>query len=597
MAAINAVQDQEVTFLSGVTASGTAAPISYGTWNYDSPATYGSGPGENYTAKFGPSTAGTGATITYTFDLASNWTASEKAAFAAAAHLWSAVANITFIESTPGTAQVLLARSTDESATGGQDSFTAAVTGTSQLGVARSGVIAIDTTVAGFGPIGSTLSNYGGFPYTVLIHEWGHVLGLGHAGPYNEGDVSAVPYTSVDNRSWSLMSYNDAPYNWGVAPGDNGLFYDRSPTSWMPLDILAIQRLYGVAVNTPLSGGQTYGFHSNIAGDIAKFFDFAINTRPVVTLWNKGINNSLDLSSTSLPSTIDLHDGAFSSVLGLEGNVAIAFGTKIDTAITGSGADKITGNDDSDVIIGGANADSIMGGSGNDHLYGGGMVVIANDGADTIDGGGGGDYIQGNAGDDLLRGGDGSDRIQGGQGSDSIEGGTGNDSINGNLGNDVIDGGEGNDSLRGGQGADSISGSAGDDILLGDLGADTLVGGAGADVLTGGADSDVFSFAMGDAIVLNGMTDVITDFSDGVDRIHLPMTISTILHGSAYVDFLGASIAAAQTLRSIGDFGNVDVLAVGSDTYIFYTSSGSAAVEAIKLAAFPAALITAADFV
>ena len=98
MASINSVQDQEVTFISGVDSAGRAASISFGTWNYDFPPTYDGGPGNNFTVKFGPATSGTGATITYAFDVASNWTVDEKGAFVATAKLWSAVANITFVD-------------------------------------------------------------------------------------------------------------------------------------------------------------------------------------------------------------------------------------------------------------------------------------------------------------------------------------------------------------------------------------------------------------------------------------------------------------------------------------------------------------------
>ena len=64
----------------------------------------------------------------------------------------------------------------------------------------------------------------------------------------------------------------------------------------MPLDILAAQALYGAPTSTPLSGGQTFGFHSNITGPSGIFFDFTQNTNPILTLWDSGSNNTLDLS-------------------------------------------------------------------------------------------------------------------------------------------------------------------------------------------------------------------------------------------------------------------------------------------------------------
>ena len=607
MASINSIQDSEVSYITGIAANGTLVGQSFWTWNEDNPATYD--PATNYTAKFGAASAGTGATISYAFDPASSWSDVERGAFAATAALWSAVANVTFIQSTPFAANVLLSRGSDGSASGGQNRFFPGTTGTLVTGIATKASIEIDTSIAGFGPLGAAFSEYGGYPYSTLLHEWGHVLGLGHGGPYDESlDFAATPRSSFDTRAWTVMSYNDpdlyGDFFWGTSRSSNGQFYGNSPTTPMPLDIVAMQRIYGTAINTPLSGGQTFGFHSNVDGPIAKFFDFNQNSRPVVTLWDKGLNNTLDLSGFSSGSNVDLHDGAFSSVAGMTNNVAIAYGTRIDTAITGPGADTISGNDNSDVILGGAGADSISGGSGNDHLYGAAAVAVPGDGKDTISGGNGGDYLQGNADDDMLNGGGGSDRIQGGQGNDNIAGAAGNDSVNGNLGNDSIDGGDGNDSLRGGQGADSISGGAGEDLLLGDISSDSLTGGGGIDIMTGGPEDDVFAFATGDARFAtggasSGQTDVITDFTDGVDRIHMDFGVpAAVLHAGAFGGFTDAATAAQMLLNAQSGASDVAALRVGSDTYVFYDPAPSAPLEAFRLQGFadPDA-VTSADFV
>lgn len=604
MASINSVQQAETTFISGIDASGLLAGQSYWTWNSDSPATYD--PAQNYTAKFGAATVGSGTTITYSFDPGSNWTEVERSAFASTASLWSAVANVRFVQSSTGGA-VTITRGTDDGASGGQDSFFAGTTGTPNIGRATRGSIEVDTSTPGFGPLGSTFSEYRGYPYTTLVHEWGHVLGLGHGGPYDESlGLGSPGYTSFDTLAWTIMSYNDptSEYSWGTSRASNGLLYANTPVTPMPLDIVAIQRMYGVAVDTPLSGGQTYGFNSNITGPIAKYFDFTQNSRPIVTLWNKGDGNTLDVSGFTAPSTIDLHDGAFSSVAGLRNDIAIAYGTRIDTAITGPGNDTITGNDNGNVILGGAGGDSIIGGSGNDHLYGAAARAVTGDGADRITGGAGNDYLQGNAGDDRLDGGAGSDRIQGGQGNDAIIGDAGNDSVNGNLGNDSIDGGDGNDLLRGGQDGDSIVGGAGNDILMGDLGTDTLAGGTGIDLLTGGADADLFVFAAGDAAfatsgTLAYMTDMITDFADGIDHIRLGSGIpSSIGYDHGQFDTLAAGAAAAQTLLNSGaGFSDAAVLRVGGDLYLFYDPGASAPIEAIKIAGlFDPGSIGLADF-
>ena len=604
MASINSVQNQQVTYLSGVTSEGVIAAESFWSWDSNEPATYSA---PSFQGKWGERTAGTPAQIGYAFDTASNWTTTEKAAFISAMDLWAAVANVTFTQVAEGTAVnsgLLFQRNSDESASGGADSLLLGTIGSTRLGQIQAASISIDASSDSFGPLGASLSTDGGHPWLTIIHELGHSLGLGHGGPYNVDDVEQGLYGIYDSLPWTLMSYNDEggsgdgqAYAWGTVTQD-GFVYQRVPTTWMPLDIVAIQRLYGVAANTPLSGGQTYGFNSNITGNIAKFFDFNINAKPIITLWNKGVGNTLDVSGFSQGSTINMADGTFSSVAGLVNNIAIAYGTSIGTVITGPGADIITANNSSNDVLGGAGADSISGGSGNDHLYGGGRAPVPGDGADTINAGAGSDYLQGNAGDDRLDGGDGSDRVQGGQGNDSIVGGVGNDSVNGNLGNDMIDGGADNDSLRGGQGSDSIVGGAGSDILLGDLGADTLAGGTGLDLLTGGGDGDVFNFATGEA-TFTSLTDIITDFADGADRIHMGFGVpSQVLYGAAFNDFASAAAGAQALLDGQVGFSDVAVLSVGGDSYIFYDPGPASALEAFKLAAFAnSAAITAADFI
>lgn len=602
MASINTVQNQQVTYIAGVTSSGTVASESFWTWAYDTPPTYTN----NFQSKWGAGTAGTPGTITYAFQAASNWTATEKAGFVATMDLWSAIANVTFTEvseSSASSSGVLIERNNNASASGGGERFFPGTIGTTNLGRTTAGGISIDADSDDFGPIGASLGTFGGFPWLTLVHEVGHVLGLGHGGPYNVDDVEENVYGIYDSLPWTIMSYNDEgtsgdgqSYTWGTVQ-QGGFIYQNVPTTWMPLDIVAVQRLYGVAANTPLSGGQTYGFNTNITGNIAKFFDFTQNTRPIITLWNKGVGNTLDVSGFSQNATINMNDGEFSSVGGSINNIAIAFGTRIDQVIAGSGADMITANNNSNDVLGGAGADVINGGTGNDHLYGGGRTAVAGDGADTISAGAGGDYLQGNAGDDQLDGGSGSDRIQGGQGNDNIVGGTGNDTTNGNLGNDTIAGNDGNDSLRGGQGNDSIAGGADNDVVLGDLGTDTLSGGTGIDFFTGGGDADLFVFANGDATFatfgnLANMTDAITDFVDGTDRIDLAFLAGPVTQGGSFATFSAAASAADQMLSA----GNnaVIVTSVANDTYLFYENG---LLEAIKLTGFTnAAAITAADF-
>jgi Ca2+-binding RTX toxin-like protein len=60
-----------------------------------------------------------------------------------------------------------------------------------------------------------------------------------------------------------------------------------------------------------------------------------------------------------------------------------------------------------------------------------------------------------------------------------------------------------------------LRGDAGADRLLGGGGSDRINGGAGGDRLAGGVGADVFAFRSG------GGRDLVTDFSDGPDRLDL----------------------------------------------------------------------------
>jgi serralysin len=597
---INSTQDQEVTFISGVTAQKTIAATSFWTWNDNLPATYSS---TSFEAKWGAPQAGAGGSLTVAFDVGSNWTATEQAAFTAAMHLWSAEANITFniVPQAQGAA-VLISRVSDGTATGGMSLVDTGDIGSTHLGSAISGSIKIDTSKGGFGPIGASFGTAGGYPWDTILHELGHVIGLGHGGAYDNGTTATSPqYTSYDNTAWSLMSYNFAPdvsgqYVWGSSGG-----YARSPLTPMPLDIAAAQRIYGAPTNTPLSGGQVFGFHTNIAGDIAQFFDFTINTKPVITLFDTGVGNTLDASGFTVGSTIDLHDGAFSSVAALVNNLAIAYGTRIDTAIGGSGGDHLTANDNSDVLMGGSGGDTLTGGVGNDHIYGNMATSVqgATDSADVINAGDGSNYVNGNAGNDTISAGNGTNRLYGGAGDDQITiTGVGVGHINGNLGDDLLAVSGGVNDLHGGQGNDTIKPTGGNNQSFGEAGNDVIWGGTGIDHMTGGAGADLFVLSGNSN---SGTWDEILDFTDGTDKFHMDTVgggLPVVLHaGQSFADEASAAAYAQNAFAGAGS-SEAAALQVGADTYLFYTTSslGSSIDAVVKLDGINAGTIDQGDF-
>src|SRR5207253_106162 len=102
-----------------------------------------------------------------------------------------------------------------------------------------------------------------------------------------------------------------------------------------------------------------------------RYFDFTINTHPVITIWDGGTGNTLDLSGFSANATINVAPGTFSSCNGEVNNLGIAEGTIIETVIGGSGNDVIFGTWVGNTLMGAAGDDALYGEGGLNHLIGG----------------------------------------------------------------------------------------------------------------------------------------------------------------------------------------------------------------------------------
>lgn len=406
------------------------------------------------------------------------------------------------------------------------------------------------------------------YTFQTFIHEIGHAIGLGHAGPYN-GSADYGIDNVYQNDTWqrTVMSY---------FPQDNfGGASFRFVLSPMMADILAVQDMYG-ARTTTRSGDTVYGFNSN-AGAV---FDFSLySTAPAFTIFDSSGNDALDCSRYSRRQLLDLAPGAFSDVGGYFGNVAISLDAAIENAIGGAGNDTILGNDLDNVLTGNRGSDHLDGGRGFDfaaYAFATGEVAVnlANhassgaDGADTLDdiegiiGSRFDDTLIGDAGANIFRALAGNDKLGGGAGEDSIFGASGrdaisgngsndtlkgeaeNDTLNGGGQNDVLDGGTGRDILKGGDGNDSLFGRASHDMLLGEAGNDTLDGSSGNDTLAGGAGAD--SFAFNQALVPTNL-DTITDFAVVDDRIVLNKAIFTgLAPGTLAAEAFNTGAAATQ---------------------------------------------------
>jgi Ca2+-binding RTX toxin-like protein len=567
---VPAAFESEVTYISGVTSAAKVAATSFGAWQANDPATYK--PNLANVAKWGGTTLSTdgtpGGNVTFKFDAGSNWNTAEQNAFIAGLHLWSAEANISFSEvSSSSSADVTFTRGTDGKAN--TSGFPNSNIGAGAEVNPGAITISIDTS-GGFGPLGDpsqsdTFSRKGEVPYSTIIHEEGHMLGLGHGGPYNSGDGITASFAArqssiYDNRLWTTMSYIDpadatakdfAGYTvtgtqWGNTlsstgqlgikdPVDSLIYSDMRPTTPMMLDILAVQRIYGLPTSGPLAnGGQHFGFNTNIPGDVGDFFNFNINKNPILTIWDGGANNVLDLSGFTADSTVSLLAGGFSSVNGQTNNIVIALGTVIDKAIGGSGKDTITGNDHSNVLDGGAGIDTLIGGLGNDgyivdsasdvviETAGEGydvvyakvsyslleniesLVLMEEAGASSGVGNSGDNLIQGNSFDNVLSGWTGADTMYGGQGNDTYlvenlsdapleASNEGIDTVVSQLNQYTLP--SNIENLRLLDTAYIGTGNELDNVITGNSVANILVGGAGFDTLQGSTGDDVYALA------------------------------------------------------------------------------------------------------
>lgn len=438
-----------------------------------------------------------------------------------------------------------------------------------------------------FSPLGS--SYYGNF---TLIHETGHALGLSHPGNYNAGDdedgdgvPDPITYANdaeyaQDSQQYTVMSYFDA-YETGAMYIDWTLMNFSYASTPMVHDIAAIQAIYGADTNTRL-GDTIYGFGSTADRAV---YDFTLNSRPVLTIYDAGGNDTINFSGWNTDSIIDLNAGAYSSGGGTEDfltleqinanraalgfaartqatydlynqqfrdglgltnglfrdNIAIAYGTTIENAVGGGGDDFIVANNVANRIDGGAGSDTVS------YQTATSGVILYMGLSFTAFGGAAGDRLSsienivGSAHNDIIVGSFGDNVISGGTGGrDILMGGGGNDTISyahatSAVGIDLqysrtILGARddiilGFNNIVGSDFDDILSGNSGNNRLSGGDGKDRIDGGKGNDTLNGGLGADTLTGGKGNDVFVfdafDDARDLITDFKAREDRIDL----------------------------------------------------------------------------
>lgn len=138
-------------------------------------------------------------------------------------------------------------------------------------------------------------------------------------------------------------------------------------------------------------------------------------------------------------------------------------------------------------------------------------------------------------------------------------------------------------SITGGSANDVLTGTAQNDTINGGAGDDTITGGAGADTMTGGAGSDTFVIASAAVGSSATVTDKITDFVGGADKIKFVNSATfEIVSGATITNAadLAAATTAAFALAATANDAGLEAIQFTFDSKTFFAIEATATGDA-----------------